>query len=150
MNVSWDARVTDHLPLPGRSVVDGRPGEVAAVEADSGLPWRRRAVPVILTGEQARAFRRYEQARRWGYPIAIVTALAGVATLVLMLTLPSIAIAAVPLVLFAPIMAAAVKSRRPAQFPRVVRGRVTLAGVDRVAAYEWLCVAGDRVAVTVP
>ncbi|WP_433209115.1 hypothetical protein ACQP00_44565 [Dactylosporangium sp. CS-047395] len=147
MNVSWDARVTD-LPLPGRSIVDGRPGVVIAAEAD-GPPWRRRPVPVTLTAEQARAFRRYEQARRWGYPVAIGAALVGVATLLLMLTLPSIAIAAVPLVLFAPIMAAAVKSRRPAQFPRVVRGRVTLAGVDRVAAYEWLCVAGDRVAVTV-
>ncbi|MER7277474.1 hypothetical protein ABT369_23830 [Dactylosporangium sp. NPDC000244] len=149
MNVSWDVRATD-LPLPGRSIVNGRPGAAAAT-VDAGAPWRRRAVPLPLTAEQAAHFRRYEQARHWGFPVAAAAALA----LANLFFLPGLGLGVLPVVLFtapvvlfAGILAAAAGARRPRQFPVVSGGRVVLRDVDRVAAYEWLVVAGDRVAVS--
>src|SRR5689334_2023384 len=82
VNVSWDVRVAD-LPLPGRSIVDGHAG-VAAATVAVGPPWRRREVPLPLTPQQAAHFRRYEQARRWGFPLAIAAAVLGLANLALL------------------------------------------------------------------
>jgi hypothetical protein len=141
------------LPLPGRSVVDGAPAAPVTVVAESVIPLLARRVRLPLSEADGPVFLRYEQRilrMRWAFVAVVVVFVAAITAVS---TLRRVGLAA--LLVFLVVGLAfnlswlAVRGGRPAQYPVVMLGRVTLRKVDPAAAREWQAAAGDLVSVDV-
>ncbi|MEV4512939.1 hypothetical protein AB0K00_28695 [Dactylosporangium sp. NPDC049525] len=151
MRVSWSTARAQNLPLPARSVVDGAPAVPVTLVAESVVPLATRRVRLPLAAADGPAFLRHERRilqMRWAFAGVLVVFAAAVLAVS---TLPGVGL--LPLLVFGVVGLAfnlvwlTVRGGRPAQYPVVALGRVTLRRVDPAAAWEWQTVAGDLVRV---